>query len=208
MDTNWMRNWIQNKLTGGHNIWDDWVRKKIDESQHRVTWASREGADTSRLEWTRQRAEPWCWQGIQQHEGAGVPYSTAEGRRLLVFKDAEGKLMESRQAEARRLLMAVKPMAQQGQWVCVGLDRAFAYKIFAGRVVPFESTPNGWNLTVELEAPTDANNELQEVMDIMMTEKRSEQTEKLDHTRRLPHAIKLTGRNVFFTPFWVAGKDL
>ena len=41
-----------------------------------------------------------------------------------------------------------------------------------GRVIPLESTPNGWNLTVELEAPNDANSKLQEVMDMMMTEKR------------------------------------
>ena len=76
-----------------------------------------------------------------------------------------------------------------------GTDRAFAYKIEIGRVIPFESTPNGWNLTVELEAPTDANSKLQEIMDIMMTETRSEQTEKAEHMRGLPHAIiLLTGR--------------
>ena len=51
--------------------------------------------------------------------------------------------------------MAVKPMTQQGQGVCFGPDRAFAYKIETGRVIP--STPNGWNLTVELEAPNGAN---------------------------------------------------
>ena len=75
--------------------------------------------------------------------------------------------------------MAVKPMTQQGQWGCFGLFRAFADKIESVRVIPFESTPNGWNLTVELEAPNDANNKLQETMDIMMTERRSEQTEKI-----------------------------
>ena len=34
-------------------------------------------------------------------------------------------------------------------------------------------------------------------MDIMMAEKRSQQTEKIEHMRGLPHAIKqkLTGRN-------------
>ena len=92
--------------------------------------------------------------------------------------------------------MAVKPMIQQGQWVCFGLDRAFAYKIETGRVIPFESTPSGWNFTVELEAPSDANSKLQEIMDIMMTEKRLEQNEKTDHMRGLPRAIKrmLTGR--------------
>ena len=80
--------------------------------------------------------------------------------------------------------MAVKPMTQQGQWVCFGSDRAFAYKIETGRVLPFESTPNGWNLTVELEALDDANSKLQEVMDIMMTEKHLEQTEKFEHMNR------------------------
>ena len=93
---------------------------------------------------------------------AGVQYSTVgksvvwdEGRCLLVSKDTEGKLMtiESRQAEVRRPLMAVKPMTQRGQWVCFGPDRAFAYKTETGRVIPFERTPNGWNLKVELEAP-------------------------------------------------------
>ena len=66
--------------------------------------------------------------------------------------------------------MAVKSMTQQGQWVCFGPDRVFAYKIETGRVILFESTPNGWNLTVEPEAQNDANNKLQEIMDIMMTE--------------------------------------
>ena len=64
--------------------------------------------------------------------------------------------VESRQAEVRMPLMVVKPMTQQGQWVCFGLDRAFAYK----------------TETVELEAPNDANSKLQDIMDIMMTEKR------------------------------------
>ena len=68
-------------------------------------------------------------------------------------------------------------------------------KIETGRVIPIESTPKGWNLTVEIEAPNDANSKFHEVMDIMMTEKRLEQTEKTEHMRGLPHAIKqmLTG---------------
>ena len=72
----------------------------------------------------------------------------------------------------------------------------FAYKIETGRVIPFESTPNGWNLTVELEAPNDANSKLQEVMHTMMTEIRLEQTENLEHMRGLPNVVKqmLTGR--------------
>ena len=74
--------------------------------------------------------------------------------------------------------------------------RAVAYKIDIGRGIPFDSTPNGWNLTVELEAPNEANSKLQEVMDIMMTEKRLEQTEKIELMRGLSHAVKqmLTGR--------------
>ena len=83
---------------------------------------------------------------------AGVPCATAgksvawdEGRRWLVTKDRESKPMtfESRQVEVRRPLMVVKPMTQQGQRVCFGLDRAFAYEMDTGRVIPFESTPNG-----------------------------------------------------------------
>ena len=61
--------------------------------------------------------------------------------------------------------MAVKPMTAQGQWVCFGPDRAFAYKIETGRVIFFESTPTGWNSTMELEAPENANKKLQEAMD-------------------------------------------
>ena len=49
--------------------------------------------------------------------------------------------------------MAVKPMTAQGQWVCFGPDRAFAYKIDTGRVIPFESTSTDWNLTMQLEEP-------------------------------------------------------
>ena len=116
-------------------------------------------------------------------------YCVDEGRRLLVSKDTEGKLMtiESPQSEVRRLLMPVKPMTQQGQCVCFGPDRAFAYKMDSGRVIPFES-----------EAPKDANNKLQEIIDIMMTEKRLEQTEKIELMRGLPDVIKqmLTGRKV------------
>ena len=72
--------------------------------------------------------------------------------------------------------MAVKPMTQIRQLVCFGPDRAFAYKRETGRVTPFESTPNGWNLTVELDAPNDANSKLQEIMDITMIGKNLEQT--------------------------------
>ena len=48
-----------------------------------------------------------------------------EGRRLLVSKDPEDRpmMMESRVAEVRRPLMAVKPMTQQRQWVCFCVRR-------------------------------------------------------------------------------------
>ena len=49
-------------------------------------------------------------------------------------------------------------------------------------MIPSASTPNGWNLTVELEAPNNANSKLQEVMDIMMAEERLEKTENVEHT--------------------------
>ena len=76
--------------------------------------------------------------------------------------------------------MAVKPMTQQGQRVCPGPDRAFAYKIDTGRVTPWESTPNGWNLAVEPKAPNDANRKSQEVMDIMHTEQ-LEEIQEVEH---------------------------
>ena len=71
--------------------------------------------------------------------------------------------------------MAVKPMTEQGQWVCFGPDRAFAYEIDTGRVVPFENTASGWNLTVELEAPSDANEKLRTVMEVAASERRADQ---------------------------------
>ena len=95
-------------------------------------------------------------------------------------------------------------MTQQGQLVCFGTERAFANKMETGKVIPFEGTPKGWNFTVELEAPNNANNKLQEVMDIMMTEKRLEQTGKIEHMRGLSQVLKqmLTGRkDVFCTTF-------
>ena len=118
---------------GGHNIWsrrwqNDCVRNKltshsIDSVGQAVGVRSAKGADKSRLESTRQRAGQWCQQGIQQHEGttdvtgarkvtAGKSVVWDECRRLLVSKETKGKLMtiESRQAEVRKPLMAVKSM--------------------------------------------------------------------------------------------------
>ena len=141
---------------------------------------------------------------------AGVQCSTAgksavwnEGRCLLVSKDAEGKLMtiESRQAQVRRPSMAAKPMAQQGHCVCFWPDRAFAYKIEPDRV--------SYHLRARpMDGTSQLNSKLQEIMDIMMTEKHLEQTEKIEHVRRLPHVIKTnvdwTKGCVFFTIFWMA----
>ena len=142
------------------------------------------GAEKSRSESKRQCARHPVTRGYRCHREAeiGVPRATA-GKRLLVSKDTVGKLMtiEFRQAEVRRPLMAVKPMTQQGQWVCFGPDPAFACKINVGRAKSLENT---------LEAPSDVNRKLEEVMDIMMTEQRLEKTEKVEHLRRLPHAIE------------------
>ena len=84
-----------------------------------------------------------------------------------------------------------------------------AHKAEIGRVTPSESTPKGWNITSKLEAPYDTNMRQQEVMDIIMVEKRLEQTEIIEHKRRMPHAIKqmLTGRKDVSSsqPFGVAG---
>ena len=96
----------------------------------------------------------------------------------------------SRQAEVRRPLMAVKPMTQQGQRVCFDPGRAFANKIHTARGIPSETTPDAWNYTVELEAPSDANRKLREVMDIMHTEQRFEQTQKVKRMSAPPLGIK------------------
>ena len=169
-------------------------------SQLAKLWVSDQtrGGDKSRSESTRQRAEPQ----------AGVPYSTAgksvvwdEGRRLLVSKDTEGKSMtiESRQAEVRRPLMAVKPMTQQGQWVCFGLARAFAYKTDTGRAIPFESTPNGWNLTVELGAPKRRNS---------VCNRRKSRTHEEDRVTQSNTCSLDEGMRLLYTFFGWQGTDL
>ena len=93
--------------------------------------------------------------------------------------------------------------------MCLFRPWSCAHKTEIGRVTPFESSPKGWNITSKLEVPNDANSKLQEVMDIIMVEKRLEQTEIIEHKRRMPHAIKqmLTGRKDVSSsqPFGVAG---
>ena len=135
------------------------INERTEESNRKITF----GVDTAACRTVVPGNHPAA-RGYRGHwdSGAGVPYSTAgksmvwdEGRRLLVAKQATGEpiMIESRQGTVRRPLMAVKPMTAQGQWVFFGPDRAFAYKIETGRVIPFEPTPTGWNLTMELEAP-------------------------------------------------------
>ena len=129
-----------------------------------------------------------------------------EGRRLLVSQDAEGKLMtiQSRQAEVRRPLMAAKPMAQQGHCVCFGPDRAFAYKIEPDRVIPFESTPNGWNLTVELEVTRNhGHHDDRETLRTDGENRTREGTASRNQTN-----VDWTKGCVFFTTFWMAGHRL
>ena len=117
-DTKRYKNWMQNKLMGGHNIWsrdwqDNWVRNmlkshSIESVAQAVGVRPEKGVGKSRLESIRHCAEPWCQQRHPATRGyrchwdaeAGVPYSTAgkcvvwdEGRRLLVSKDTEVKLM-------------------------------------------------------------------------------------------------------------------
>ena len=75
-------------------------------------------------------------------------------------------------------------MTQQGQRVRFGPDRVFAY------TKEFDCADNGWNLAVEPGSPNDSNSKLQEIRDIMITENRIENTEKIDHMSALLHALK------------------
>ncbi len=77
---------------------------------------------------------------------------------------------DTRQAQVRSPLRAAKPVTKAGQWHWFGPDRAFAYDIETGRVTPLESTPAGWNLTLEIQAPNDANGKLAEHMEIKASE--------------------------------------
>ena len=134
---------------------------RSDEVQTNHVW-SRHGSVQNRPA-TRAYRSHWDAE-------AGVPYLAAgksvvwdEGRHLLVSKDTEGKSIESQKAEVRTPLMAVQPMTQQRQWVCCRPHRAPENKMDIHRVIQFESTPNGWNFTVELEATNGANSKMQEV---------------------------------------------
>ena len=84
--------------------------------------------------------------------------------------DGECKLaiIESRQAE--RSATTCGGGENNDTTRTVGMFCPFLLPIDIGRVIPFESTSNGWNFTVELEAPSDATWKLQESMDIMSAE--------------------------------------
>ena len=61
--------------------------------------------------------------------------------------------------------MAVKEMTEVddgGQWVVFGPGVGFAYHPGQDRKVEFESTPTGWDLTVDLSAPDEANKQIAE----------------------------------------------
>ena len=51
-------------------------------------------------------------------------------------------------------------------------------------------TPNGWNVTVELEAPSDATDKLQEDVDITNAEHRLEHIKKVENMSVPLRAIK------------------
>ena len=144
---------MRNKLTG-HSIESvgQPVGVRSDNRCGQITF----GVDTAACRTVVPATHP-ATRGYRCHWSAeaGVPFSTAgksvvwdDGRRLLVTKDAEGKLMtiESGQAEVRS--PSVKSMTQQGQ---MGLFRA---------CVRIQN--RDWQIN-------DANSKLPEVMDIMMT---------------------------------------
>ena len=190
--------------------WDQNTRKPIrartDQSNRTTTFGVDTAASACR---TVVLGNHPAARGYRVHwdPGAGVPDSTAgksvvwdEGRRLLVAKQATGEpvMIESRQATVRPL-MAVKPMTAQGQWVCFGPDRGFAYKIETGRVIPLESTPKGWNLKMELEVPDNANRKLHEAMDTKIAEM---QTRSQNPLATLPtRAEELMEKSEPFHPF-------
>ena len=190
----WKQSWRRDGLTSPsiESVWQA-VGVRSDKRCRQITF----GIDTAAGR-TVVPARHLATRGYRCHwdADAGAHYSTAgksvvwdEGRRPLVSRDPEGRLMttESRQTEVKRPMMAVKPMTQQGQWVCFGPHRAFAYKIESGRVIPFENTSKGWNFTVELEAPDDRK--LRENMDTMRAEKRVEQMEKIEHLQGLFYSL-------------------
>ena len=110
---------------------------------------------------------------------AGTLYSTAgkttvkdEGQRFLVENSAEGpQLIRTRRADVRRALLSVKDMVKVGQYVVFGPDCAFSYKPKTGRVTHFEPTSTGWDHTVTLEPPNEANRIMRELIAAKRAEK-------------------------------------
>ena len=92
--------------------------------------------------------------------------------------------------------MAVKPLTEEGHWGCFGPDRAFGHKMETGREIHLRARPLDGTSQLSSKHQMMPSAKLQKVMDSMMTEERLEQTEKIEHMRGLPHAIKqmLTGR--------------
>ena len=91
----------------------------------------------------------------------GCAYSTAgrdkvydQGKRNLCTLDETGKPMaiERRKVDCRRPLMAVTEMTDCGRWVCFGPQRqGFSFDPRTGQKIEFTPTPDGWDLTMELE---------------------------------------------------------
>ena len=142
-NTSRYRNWVQNNLMDGSNTWnrnwrESWRRDGLtspsiesvgqavevtsDKRCRQITF----GIDTAACRTVVLARHP-ATRGYRClcDAAAGAQYSTAgksvvwdEGWRLLVSKDPQGRLLtiESRQADVRKPLMAVKAMTQQGQW--------------------------------------------------------------------------------------------
>ena len=120
----WSRNWqndrLRNKLTS-HSI--ESVEQAVGVRSDRRCGQITFGIDTAACRTVVSARHP-ATRGYRCHwdAEAGVQYSMAgrsavwdEGRRLLLSRDTESKLMttESRQAEVRRPLMAVNPMVHK-----------------------------------------------------------------------------------------------
>ena len=72
-------------------------------------------------------------------------------------------------------------------------------------MIPFEPTATRWNLTMELEAPENANRKLQEVMDTKIAEMRPEsQSPGLNPLGGLPARVRELMEESAYSHFWVA----
>ena len=66
-------------------------------------------------------------------------------------------------------------MTKQGQWVVFSPSEGFAYQPQSKRMVKFDNTPTGWDLTVELEAPNEANKRIEEYAQVQQADRNVEQ---------------------------------